>query len=283
MRTRLLTILLVFLGHPMARAEVCDTSPWLRVWPSYDVKEIQPRQIFLFSADVGMLFLEKELRQFGYSTQAYLWSAHDSVSLLVQDRAVDDEGRMQLLLRPSRPLLPGGSYELRASREQENMFSLFQQDHPFVRGRRGTTRYRWQIATAADTQAPKWMSVPAVTKKIYSTGDGYANFVRFSCFLGDSSACLIRTSVWHKESGRQSAAYLIANQNQLFVGWGDCGGGVKFDSLEECTVTFEALDAAGNRATASGAPIPFRAPQKVVTDWGRSKRNRTKQLWTVSP
>ncbi|GAC1603453.1 MAG: hypothetical protein NVS3B25_32150 [Hymenobacter sp.] len=249
-----------------ARGQLCDQSPWITVWPNENASRIQPRQVFLLS---GSSWLRKEMEQFGQATQVYLWAPHDSVPLLVLDRQTISDGRLQLLLLPRQPLQADSLYELRAVRNQENLFSLFRNSRP-VPGKRRATAYRWRVAHTPDTQAPVWTATPALVGKVYEdNSEGTDNYVVFSCPLRDSSACLVKTTVRHLPDGELASAYTLpTRQNQLVCGWFTCSGDVSFRSEEAYTIHFEAIDAAGNRAGASGAPLPFQAPKKVACCWG---------------
>ncbi|WP_426060065.1 hypothetical protein [Hymenobacter sp. B1770] len=212
--------------------------------------------------------LQEGLRQFGTAVQIYLWSAQDSVDLHVLDRALDDKGNRQLLLRPNRPLQAGHEYELRASRGQENVFYYFEQPPASTAKRKGLTRYRWKVATAIDWQAPIWKGSPQVLKKVYENNYDYYNIVLFSCPVRDSSTYLIKITVRHQATGRQWCAYQtpanrIPWKSQVWVGESSCGGNVRFELESDYSVVFEAIDSAGNRASAGSAPLAFQAPKKV--------------------
>jgi hypothetical protein len=207
------------------------------------------------------------MRQIGYATQVYLWSAHDSVQLVVKERAVTDDSNLSILLQPSRPLLPDSIYELRVRRNDENIFWIFK-NRVLTPGKPGKTIYQWRVASASDKQAPTWIGTPTTIKKVFSdNSEGTENYVLFSCPLTDASAYIVKATVHHVRSGLKSTAYLHTWEGQLAVGWFTCGGDFRFASQEECTVLFEAIDAAGNRSSASGIPIPFQAPVIGPMSW----------------
>ncbi|WP_324671378.1 hypothetical protein [Hymenobacter sp. GOD-10R] len=244
-----------------------DASLWIAVWPSRIELPIQPSQVFLFSTS-SYDFLKKAMQQLDSDIQVYLWSAHDSVPLRVHDRLSSANGNMRLLLQPERPLLMDSLYELRASRGEENVFYYFQQNEPTVPGRRGRTRYRWRVVSTPDTKAPIWCATPMVTKKVYEAwGEAPSNYVSFSYPLQDTSTCIIKAVVQHVRDGCKFTTYLKPWQNQLFLGEFD-EDNFRFASGEDYNVTFEAIDAAGNRATANGSALPFQAPTKSPTIWG---------------
>ena len=257
---------LCLLGSAVTAQGQCEVGPWITVWPNKKASRIQPRQVFLFGG--GSSLLRNELEQFGQATQVYLWSPHDSVPLLVLDRQARPDG-MQLLLQPRQPLQADSLYELRAVRNQENLFFLFENSRP-VPGKRRATAYRWRVAHTPDTQAPVWTATPALVGKVYEdNSEGTDNYVAFTCPLRDSSACLITTTVRHLTGGELASFYTLpTRQNQLVCGWFTSGGEIMFRSEEAYTIRFEAIDAAGNRAGATGAPLPFQAPKKVVCCWG---------------
>lgn len=232
-------------------------SPWVTLWPRNDARLIQPRQRFLVMADAS---LGTEVRKLGHGTEVYLWAAHDSVSLRVLNQLVNEDGEMQLLLEPSRPLLPNSQYELRTSTN----YALFRNS-----GKAFRTSYRWQVAATADTQPPQWLATPALVEKKYAANsEGLENYVLFSCPLQDSSAYLIKTTILHASSGRKTTFYVLPWRGRLPIGWFTCGGDIRFKSEETYSISFEAIDAAGNRASATGTPITFRAPRKVASPWG---------------
>lgn len=262
----LFPLVLLLLNITPARAQ-CEYSPWVTIWPNEHVQVIQPRQVILLSANSVLDYLPKEMRQIGYATQVYLWSAHDSVELVVKDRTVTDDNNLSLLLQPSRPLLPDNTYELRVRRNNENLFWIFR-NRVRTPEQLGKTIYQWRVASAPDTQAPTWISTPTVVKKVFSdNSEGTENYVLFSCPLSDASSYIVKATVYHLRSGFKSTAYLHPWEGQLAVGWFTCGGDFRFASQEECTVLFEAIDAAGNRSSVSGGPIRFQAPVKGPTPW----------------
>ncbi|MET4072824.1 hypothetical protein [Hymenobacter sp. UYCo722] len=253
----------------------CDFSPWVTVWP-IQAEIIQPRQLFLFSGSGlgGTQSLASKLQQFTGSIRVYLWSSRDSVDLIMLDRlnfpgAGTFEDHTQLLLQPSRPLLPDTEYELRALRGRENLFYLFAPGR-LAPGQRRATAYRWKTSSVPDSKAPVWLATPTVLQKKYeANSEGTDNYVLFSNPLRDSSKCLIKATIRDANDGASVTTYLLPWQNQLPIGWFTCGGDIRFKSEEEYSVRFEAIDAAGNRAFASGQPIRFRAPKKVACCWGK--------------
>ncbi|MBF9144183.1 hypothetical protein [Hymenobacter properus] len=258
----------------LARAQ-CDYSHWVSVWPGPYPTVIQPKQVFLFSGNAlgGAQSLAARLQQFGSGIHVYLWSAHDSVDLVVLDRLVftesaDVESHTQVLLTPSRPLLGGTEYEMRAFQGHENLFYLFSPGR-LAPGQKRATAYRWKTSSTPDTLAPRWVATPVVKEKKYeANSEGLDNYVLFSMPLRDSTRCLVKATVRHVQGGESVTTYIVPWQNQLGVGWFTCGGAVHFKSEEEYTVLFEAIDTAGNRASASGTPIRFRAPKRVACCWG---------------
>lgn len=260
---------------PLLAQAQCDYSPWISVWPSPYPEVIQPKQIFLFSGNGlgGAQSQAAKLQQFGNAIHVYLWSAHDSVDLLVLDQLVftepsDAESHLKVLLTPSHPLLAGAEYELRAFKGSENLFYLFSPGRS-APGQKRATAYRWKTSSTPDIIAPRWVATPVVKEKKYeANSEGLENYVLFSLPLRDSTRCLVKTTIRHMASGQSITNYLIPWQNQLGIGWFTCGGDVHFKSEEEYTVSFEAIDTAGNRASASGTPIRFRAPKRVACCWG---------------
>ena len=235
---------------------------WLTVWPRDTAQVIQPRQIFLFGG--GTDYLREGAEQLGRSRAVYLWSAHDSVALRVLERISQPDGYVQLLLQPSRPLLPDSVYELRAETITPKAMTLF-----ITRGKPGTSPHRWRVATRPDTQAPSWLATPTVVKKEYSVNsEGVNNYVLFSAPVRDASAYVVRATIRHMPSGQQIISYVLPWQQQLPFGWFTCGGDIRFESQEAYSITLEAIDAAGNRASATGAGIRFQAPTKVASPWG---------------
>jgi hypothetical protein len=256
----------------MVRAQ-CDYSIWVNVWPP-QAEVIQPRQIFLLSGNGlgGTQSLASTLQKFGNSIHVFLWSADDSVDLMILDRLIypaveESEAETQLLLQPSRPLLPNTEYELRAFRGNENLFHLFAPGR-LAPGQRRATAYLWRTSSAPDIMAPVWRTTPTVQQKKYEdNSEGTENYVSFSNPLRDSSKYLVKATIRHVNNGESVTTYLLPWQNQFSIGWFTCGGNVRFKSEQEYTVRFDAIDAAGNRASASGQPIRFKAPKKVACCW----------------
>ena len=252
----------------------CDYSIWINVWPA-QAEVIQPKQIFLLSGNGlgGTQSLASTLQKFGNSIHVFLWSAHDSVDLMILDRLIyptveGPEAQTQLLLQPIRPLIPDTEYELRAFRGNENLFYLFAQRR-IAPGQRRATDYLWKTSSAPDIMPPVWLTIPVVQQKKYeANSEGTENYVSFSNPLRDSSKYLVKATIRHVNNGESVTTYLFPWQNQFSIGWFTCGGNVRFMSEEEYTVRFEAIDAAGNHASASGQPISFKAPKKVACCWG---------------
>jgi hypothetical protein len=174
------------------------------------------------------------------------------------------ESGLQLLMQPARPLLPDSVYELRASNGQEDKFYIFQNGF-FGPQKRKATVYRWRVAATADTVPPRWTNTPTVLRREYSeNSEGIDNYVAFSCPLQDASLYLVRVAIQSARYSKPVISYLIPWQKQLGVGWFTCGGNFLFGPNEPCTIAFEALDAAGNRSSASGWQLPFRGPAQPV-------------------
>ena len=167
---------------------------------------------------------------------------------------------MQLLLQPSQPLQLGCDYELRTELDVNYIPYYYQNRDP--RTKKQLTRYKWQV-DAADRQAPLWLATPTVVREEYSeNSEGVNNYVLFSCPLRDSSAYIVKVVVQRAADKARTTSYILPWQNCLPIGWLTCGGNVEFQPNEEYTVTFEALDAAGNRAQATSSPVPFEAPPR---------------------
>lgn len=265
----LLTLLFYLaLATPAAQAQ-CAAPIWIGVWPSNKASLIQPRQIFLFTISTTTFsdpVLHAGFQQLGSDIHLYLWSAHDSVPLVVRDRLLD-AGTQQLLMQVNRPLLPDSTYELRAQRGAEDVFYFFQNGF-FGPEKRKATIYHWQVVSTPDTRAPIWTSTPTLLKTVYEeNSEGIENYAAFNYPLQDASDCLVKTTVQHKQSGQQTTSYLISWQNMLLIGWFTCGGNFQLASQADYTVTFKALDANGNQASVSSTAIPFRAPKRVTTGW----------------
>ncbi|MBD2715274.1 hypothetical protein KBK19_09525 [Microvirga sp. STR05] len=252
-----------------------STGPWpvyaecveqrdIAVWPDeYAAATIQPRQLFLFSAGSrtnGRL----AILDFGRQTQVYLWSKHDSVPLLLLDQTVNPlSSDLQVLMQPVRPLLPDTVYHLRTSLPPPAGYSLFRMQRARAGSNQLIIAHRWRVSSAlSDTQAPRWTATPAVLHKEYSSNsEGINNFVQFSYPMLDASPVLVRATIRSARQAQPVVSYLTPWQNQLGIGWFTCGGNFAFGPSEDCTVTFEALDAAGNRSLATGRPISFRGPR----------------------
>jgi hypothetical protein len=238
----------------------------IQVWPSIRQAEIQPRQMFLFSA--GPYGYQENLRQIGRSLTVYLWSAHDSVALQVRERPpYEDRTDLQLLMQPSRPLLADSLYELRVGKSPNDTYFFFSIGQWNGKNHQATIP-RWKVAATPDSQAPLWASTPTVLQKEYSqNSEGVNHCVYFSNPVLDNSPYLVRATIRTTRKPYPTVTYLAPWQGQLAVGWFTCGGNFDFASEETCTITFEALDAAGNRSSASGRPIPFQAPAIGPARW----------------
>lgn len=255
-----ISFLLFSLVYTLPVAAQCDFSPWLSVWPDEQQEVIQPRQVFLFSASTLSLSYS-ELERLGRTTEVYLWSTQDSVSLQLQEQSVGI-GDKQRLFRPMRPLQPLLIYELRARNESDNKFYIFRQ-RQHQPGQRPASAYRWRVSDTIDTVPPHWTATPAVVRREYSeNSEGVNNYVQFSYPVQDASPVLVRATIRTARLAAPVVSYLIPWQNQLGIGWFTCGGNFIFGPNEACNVTFEALDAAGNRSSASGRPIQFRGPAR---------------------
>ncbi|WP_187316251.1 hypothetical protein [Hymenobacter sp. BT190] len=211
---------------------------------------------------------------FGRQIQVYLWSAHDSVPLRLHDQTANPlSSDRQILMQPARPLLPDTVYHLRTSLPPPAGARLFWMQRAQPGSEKLVVALRWRVSsTPPDTQAPRWMATPTVVRKEYSeNSEGINNYVQFSYTVQDASPVLVRATIRSERQKKPIVSYLTPWQNQLVIGWFTCGGNFTFWPNEVCTVTFEALDAAGNRSQATGRPIPFRGPtwpQRAATDMG---------------
>lgn len=262
-RFLIVTILLLTFKSALGQ---CVFSSEILVWPSVKQAEIQPRQVFLFSA--GLNARHENLRQIGRSTTVYLWSAHDSVPLVVRERPQNKVGSvLQLLMQPSRPLLADSLYELRVGKSPNDTYFYFRIGQWNGKSRQATMP-RWKVAATPDSQAPRWSSTPTVLKKEYSeNSEGVNNYVYFSNPVLDNSPYIVRATIRNTRKPYPTVTYLTPWEGYLYVGWFTCDGNFDFTSEEHCTITFEAIDAAGNRSSASGRPVPFQAPVVRHTLW----------------
>lgn len=255
-------LLLLTVGPPLY-AE-CVPQPDIAVWPDeYAAATIQPRQLFLFS--VGRRTTgRRDLLAFGRQIQVYLWSKHDSVPLLLLDQPANPlSNDLQVLMQPARPLLPDTVYHLRTSLPPPAGYSLFRMQRAQAGSNQFVIAHQWRVSrTPPDTQAPRWTATPAVVRKKYSeNSEGIDNYVLFSYPMLDASPVLVRATIRSERQEKPIVSYLTPWQNQLGIGWFTCGGNFAFWPDEACTVTFEALDAAGNRSQATGSPLPFQGPE----------------------
>ena len=240
-------------------------SLWITVWPNEYTRSIQPRQIFLLSAG-SFSNARYSFRQLGQQIPLYLRSAHDSVPLRVLERPNNLYGTApQLLLQPVRPLLPDTVYALRYAPDSSH-YNLFQMQRARPGSRQLVPVYRWRVASRSDAEAPRWTATPAVVHQEYSeNSEGLNNYALFSNPLEDASPVLVRATIQSVRLAAPVVSYLVPWQNQLGIGWFTCGGNFRFAFGEECTVLFEALDAAGNRSRPTCRPLPFQAPPRPVS------------------
>ncbi|MDU0371479.1 hypothetical protein ACFPAF_13820 [Hymenobacter endophyticus] len=255
--------LFFLLTYALSAAAQCEHYPWVAVWPNEHTTTIQPRQLFLLSAG-SFSNARSGFRQLGRQIPLYLRSTHDSVPLRVLERPVNPQSSdMQLLLQPVRPLLPDTLYSLRYAISDDSYRNLFRMRRARAGSKQLVPVYRWRVAATPDTEAPRWTGTPAMVRREYSeNSEGINNYVLFSGPVQDDSPVLVRATIWSARLAAPVISYLTLWQNQLGIGWFTCGGDFTFQWNETCTVAFEALDAAGNRSTATGRPIAFRAPSK---------------------
>lgn len=240
----------------------CVPQPDIVVWPDEYAAAIQPRQIFLFSAG-SYTNARTDLLHFGRQIQVYLWSAHDSVPLLLLDQPANPlSNNRQVLMQPARPLLLDTVYHLRTNLPPPAGYRLFRMQRARPGSNQLIIALRWRVSSAPpDTQAPRWTATPAVVHQKYSeNSEGINNYVQFSYPLQDTSPVLVRATIRTARLATPVVSYLTPWHNLLGIGWFTCGGDFIFGPEEACTVTFEALDAAGNRSHATGWPIPLQGP-----------------------
>lgn len=266
--------LFLLIAVPRPGYTECIEQYDIAVWPDeHSTATIQPRQLFLFSAGRQRHAAHRALLDFGRQIQMYLWSKHDSVPLLLLEQPANPlSSDLQVLMQPARPLLPDTVYHLRTSLPPAG-YSLFRMQRAQPGSKQLIIALHWRVSSAPpDVQAPRWMATPVVLHRKYSeNSEGIDNFVQFSYPMLDASPVLVRATIRSERQEKPIVSYLTSWQNQLGVGWFTCGGNFTFWPDEACTVTFEALDAAGNRSSASGRPIPFRGPtwpQRAATDTG---------------
>ncbi|QNH61078.1 hypothetical protein [Hymenobacter sediminicola] len=237
-------------------------QPDIAVWPDeHSITSIQPRQLFLFSAG-SRTNGRRDLPDFGRRIQVYLWSKHDSVPLLLLDQPANPlSSDLQVLMQPARPLLPDTVYHLRTSLPYVGYW-LFRMQRARAGSNQLVIAHRWRVSSAPpDTQAPRWTATPSVMHKEYSSNsEGINNFVQFSNSVLDASPVLVRATIRSARHAKPVVSYLTPWDNLLGIGWFSCSGNFTFGPSEDCTVTFEALDAAGNRSLATSHPLPFQAP-----------------------
>jgi hypothetical protein len=259
MNLRKILYTLAFLLSTLLPAGAQCIQMGIMIWPDFQSKTIQPRQIFLV---YGSAQVQPQLLHLCHGKRLYLWSPEDSVSLRLLDYQLQKSGTVQLLLQPSQPLQPGCAYELRTELDANSIYLYYQNRDPRTK-KPLATRYAWQVATTPDLQAPLWLATPTVVRNVYSiNSEGIDNYVLFSCPLRDSSTFLVKAVVQRTADKVRTTSYILPWQSHLPIGWLTCDGDVSFRPAEEYTVTFEALDAAGNRTQATSSPVPFKSPTR---------------------
>ncbi|GAB3823558.1 hypothetical protein [Hymenobacter jeollabukensis] len=254
---------LVFALLPQLLWAQCVGWPFLGIWPKQEQPSIQPRQVFLFSAHEPGAGTFLALRRFGRDFNAYLWTRHDSVGLLATDSLLDDAGNLSLILRPEQALMPDTVYQLRFLINSPTAYNLLP-NTPLGRTAVLPSRYRWRVAVA-DTEAPRWRGTPQVAGHVSSyNSEGKDVYVRFTSTVRDTSAYLVRATVQPVGGGRTLRGYITPLQGYLDVGTFTCAEIFRLQPETEYRVSFEAIDANGNRATCQ--PILFKAPPPIVTN-----------------
>lgn len=126
----------------------------------------------------------------------------------------------------------------------------------------GGTHVRYTVAAGLDQTAPTWQRAPKLHAKTWiEYGCGPEAGVQFTAPVHDNSAYLIRASVKDLTTGTTSSYYLLPDATgTVLVGHGMCSGGFVLENGSAFSVTFAALDAAGNLTKYTGGAISFTKP-----------------------
>lgn len=188
---------------------------------------------------------------------AYLQSDHEKIELLPIALYVGQFDLTQVILKPQKSLIAGGTYELivEGVDDVENLLKKFNSKT------NQWEKISWKVVGEADLEAPVWKKLPAYINDTYiEYGCGPEVSANFEFEVSDISEYLIKTTV-KDLSTQQVCTYCIQPSNQVIsIGHGMCSGAFYLDNGHDFEVEFILMDASGNETPWTSPPLSFKNP-----------------------
>lgn len=178
----------------------------------------------------------------------YLLSENERIPLHVLEVHTGQFHLTQALLTPEKALVPGKKYQLIID-NLPDYESLGQYNS--TTGKYDPITYF--VTDESDTEAPKWIKTPKEKdKSLAHFGCGPSVHVNFEMSLKETGDYVVKTIVRSIQSGKETAYYIGAYGQLISIGHGMCSGAFTFHEGDSYEVTFQVMDAAGNRSAETG-------------------------------
>ena len=224
-------------------------------WPNSGQLLNQNSLIFLETDDSSVLSTI-------ISGQIFLKSGTSHISVTVIDFCRNGLNLLQIILKPVSQLSSGLEYSL-SYKKAGKMY-------PFkITNRSSRTKelVKWKTNALIDVEHPLWIQSPVlIGKKFIPYGCGPERRVTFSFIAKDNSKILIKATIVHKQSNKQSHCYIWSADGFFDLGHTMCYGAYKFENeddnaADEYQVTFQVMDESGNYSEPSKS-ITFIQPNE---------------------
>ncbi|MBN1204602.1 MAG: hypothetical protein JXB05_06730 [Myxococcaceae bacterium] len=162
-------------------------------------------------------------------------------------------GRVTVVLKPDKQLLPDKTYTLRLDDALPGQVALLNGT--------GTLLPEWTSGKGPDKDRPKWVKRPAVSEGFSRRSEeGLTRYVRLTLSMKEVSPTYMVVTLTGKQAGGAAQHYVLPVVNSAaLLGHEPCSGAFDFEDGKSYRARVEVFDAAGNLAPAV-PPLDFEAP-----------------------
>lgn len=222
---------------------------FLSVWPHQKHLNLNP--VIVIDA---LGFHPKFVKQALVNYPTYLQSDNDRVPLLLVEYLVGSFQSHQVVLKPSRTLIPNKEYRLD--------FDSLPTDHSYNLNTNFLTR-KWVTQSISDDSPPELLKTPTEKgKELTYYGCGPAIYVDFRFQVKDESQYMARAALTQVSTGETWVFYLSPTNRVISIGHGMCAGEFNLELGAKYEVEFSLMDASGNHSKGTSGMIAFTAPSE---------------------
>lgn len=187
----------------------------------------------------------------------YLLDDTCKIKLVVTEICKGEFEVTQVLFKPAEELIEGHAYQLFIDSMHDHISAIPR----YNAATKKMEAAKWTLTEQTHTGTAKLTEAPIIdSEKYVEYGCGPERWLYFSWKKIPENIPLVYATLTHKKTGRQTSYYLEVTDNKVAVGHGMCAGAFYFDTENEYEITFTSVDAHGNKAPGSSAPLKFSAP-----------------------